>query len=326
MALTFAAYAAPAGWQRPVAVAAVVALAAVNYRGITRTARLAAILVTGSLTALAVVIAACASGDGTRAGHLADFPGPGGAYGILQSAGLLFFAFAGYARIATLGEEVRDPQRTIPRAIPLALGVTVAVYAAVGVTALLAAGPDTLAHSHSPLTAAVDAAGARWAAPVVRIGAVIAAAGSLLALVAGVGRTALAMARNRDLPTRLAAVHPRFAVPHHAEIAVAAVVIVLVATVDLRGVIGFSSFAVLIYYGIANASAFTQRGTDRRWPRWLNVLGVLGCAALVVTLPVWSVVAGAAMFAVGLAGRWIVTRAAAARRGPGSDAAQGPAA
>ncbi|HET8588985.1 MAG TPA: APC family permease [Nakamurella sp.] len=309
MATTIGAYAVPGPtWaQRLVGIAAVLLLTAVNYRGITRTARLAAILVTGALASLAVVVGAIAASGSAGPGHLADFPGSGGPYGILQSAGLLFFAFAGYARIATLGEEVRDPERTIPRAIPLALGITVLVYAAVGVTALLGAGADALARTNSPLTAAVDAVGASWASPIVRIGAVIAATGSLLALVAGVGRTSLAMARNRDLPATLAAVHPRFAVPHRAELLVAAVVVVLVAVTDLRGVIGFSSFGVLVYYGIANASAFTPRGADRRWPRWLNALGVLGCVALVVTLPVWSVVAGTVMFAVGLVGRLVLT-------------------
>ncbi|MBO0830255.1 MAG: amino acid permease, partial [Streptosporangiales bacterium] len=149
-------------------------------------------------------------------------------------------------------------------------------------------------------------------APVVRVGGALASLGALLALIAGVGRTGLAMARNRDLPGRLAAVHPRFRVPHHAEVAVAVVVGVLVLTVDLRGVIGFSSFGVLAYYGVANASAFTQPAADRRWPRVLNVLGALGCATLVATLPVWSVVAGVAMFAVGLAGRAVVLRRRAA--------------
>jgi APA family basic amino acid/polyamine antiporter len=116
------------------------------------------------------------------------------------------------------------------------------------------------------------------------------------------------MARHRDLPGRLAAVHPRYRVPHHAEIALAVVVGVLAATVDLRGVIGFSSFGVLVYYAIANASAFTQPAADRRWPRWLNVLGAAGCLTLVATLPWRSVLAGVAMFAVGLTGRWLIRR------------------
>ncbi|WP_372510354.1 APC family permease [Actinomadura madurae] len=188
----------------------------------------------------------------------------------------MFFAFAGYARIATMGEEVRDPRRTIVRAIPIALFLTVAIYLVVGTAALLAAGPDRLAGSAAPLATAVEAAGAPALAPVVRAGGAVAALGALLALIAGVGRTGLAMARHGDLPGRLAAVHPRHRVPHHAEIALAAAVSVLVATADLRGVIGFSSFGVLVYYAIANAAALTQPAADRRWPRALHLLGAAG--------------------------------------------------
>jgi APA family basic amino acid/polyamine antiporter len=143
---------------------------------------------------------------------------------LLQAAGLLFFVFAGYARVATMGEEVRDPQRTVPRAIPIALFITVAVYLVVGVAALLAAGPQRLAAATAPLATAVEAAGAGALDPIVRIAAALAALGALLALVAGIGRTSLAMARHRDLPGWLAAVHPRHQVPHSAEIALAVVV------------------------------------------------------------------------------------------------------
>jgi APA family basic amino acid/polyamine antiporter len=306
MALTFASYAVPGPWwaQRAVAVAAVLGLAALNYRGVTRTVLLTRILIACSLLALAVVVIGIAVGGRAAPANLGGWTG--GGYGVLQAAGLLFFAFAGYARVATMGEEVREPQRTIPRAIPIALFVTVAVYLVVGVAALLAAGPQRLAASAAPLTTAVQAAGAGGLDPVVRVGAALAALGALLALIAGIGRTSLAMARHRDLPGWLAAVHPRFQVPHHAEIALAVVVSVVVATVDLRGVIGFSSFGVLIYYAVANAAAFTQPPERRRWPRWLNVLGAAGCVVLVATLPWQSVLAGLAMFAVGLAGRVVV--------------------
>ena len=184
-----------------------------------------------------------------------------------------------------------------------------AVYLVVGVAALCAAGPEQLATATAPLTTAVQAAGAGGLTPVVRIGAALAALGALLALIAGVGRTSLAMARHRDLPGWLAAVHPRYRVPHRAEMTLAVVVSILVATVDLRGVIGFSSFGVLIYYLIANAAAFTQPAEQRRWPRWSNVLGALGCLTLVVTLPWQSVLAGTIMFTVGLAGRAAVVSA-----------------
>jgi len=311
MALTFANYAVPGPWwaQRLVAVAAVLVLAGLNYRGVSKTAALTRILVTITLTALAVVVAAIWVGGHARAANLhgwAAVPGSG-VHGLLQAAGLLFFAFAGYARIATMGEEVRDPARSIPRAIPTALGIVVAVYLLVGVSALAGAGPDLLAQANAPLTAAVQAAGAGNVAPVVRIGGAVASLGALLALIAGIGRTSLAMARNRDLPDWLNAVHPRYQVPHHAEVALAVVVSALVLTTDLRGVIAFSSFGVLVYYGIANAAALTQPRQQRRWPRALNLLGILGCAVLLVSLPAYAILAGLVMFAIGLAGRLAIT-------------------
>jgi APA family basic amino acid/polyamine antiporter len=318
MALTFASYAVPGStWaQRLAAVLAVAVLTAANCHGITRTAGLARVLVAGSLLALLVVVGAILVSGGTDGSNLTG-SSPHGVYGVLQSAGLLFFAFAGYARIATLGEEVRDPERTIPRAIPLALGITVVIYAAVGLTALLAAGPAALAGTSTPLATAAKAVGAAWSVPVVRIGAAVASLGALLALIAGIGRTSLAMARNGDLPRRLAAVDPVHRVPARAELAVGAVVCLLVLTTDLRGAIGFSSFGVLTYYAIANASAYTQPPERRRWPRALNVVGVLGCATLVVTLPVTSVIAGATVLAVGVAGRALLRRSGITGAVPG---------
>ncbi|MCK9794468.1 APC family permease [Isoptericola sp. 4D.3] len=318
MALTFAAYAAPAGWERPVAALAVVALAAVNYRGVTRTARLARWIVVVVLLALAVTVAvALATGSPDVARLRADdaaagaagagvLGGPAGWYGMLQAAGLLFFAFAGYARVATLGEEVRDPSRTIPRAIVGALGGAVVVYAVVAVTLLAVLGLAGTAASPTPLAEAVAAS--PWAGAVVRVGAAAASLGALLALIAGVGRTTLAMAREGDLPRPLAVVHPRFRVPHRAEVAVALVVVVLVLTVDLRGAIGFSSFGVLVYYAVANLAAWTQATPHRRYPRALQVVGLAGCVVLCATLPVAAVLAGVGVLAVGLLLRWARVR------------------
>jgi APA family basic amino acid/polyamine antiporter len=303
MALTFAAYAAPPGWERPVAAVAVVALAAVNYRGVTRTARLTRWIVAVVLLALAVWTTVVWSGvAGSPLYHGGTSAAPDGAaavaYGVLQAAGLLFFAFAGYARVATMGEEVRDPRRTIPRAILLALAGAVVVYTVVALTLLGSLGLEGIAGTTAPLAAAVD--GSPWAAVVVRVGAAAASLGALLALVAGIGRTSLAMAREGDLPRALAAVHPRFAVPHRAEVALAAVVVVLVLTVDLRGAIGFSSVGVLVYYAVANASAWTQTGTDRLYPRVLQGFGLVACLVLVVSLPLGSVLAGLGVLALGV--------------------------
>jgi len=304
MALTFADYTTPPGWKRPVAVGAVVVLTAVNYRGVTRTARLTRIIVAIVLGALGVAIAAIIVSLADGAVAVAPIPSARpGVYGVLQSAGLLFFAFAGYARVATMGEEVRDPRRTIPRAITLALAVTVAVYVVVGAAVLLVLGPARLASATAPLVDAVRAAAAGWAVPVVAVGAAAASLGALLALIAGVGRTALAMARHDDLPRRLAAVHPRHRVPHRAEIALAAIVCLLIVTLDVRAAIGFSSFGVLLYYFVANLSALGQPAAQRRFPRWLQVVGCGGCAVLVLTLPWTSTVAGCAVIGLGIAVR-----------------------
>ncbi|MFJ8106716.1 APC family permease [Streptomyces sp. NPDC096132] len=297
MALTVGAYVWPEQ-AHAVAVAAVVALTAVNYGGIQKSAWLTRAIVAVVLAVLASVVVACLSSGASDAGRL-DVGASGGVGGVLQAAGLLFFAFAGYARIATLGEEVRDPARTIPRAIPLALGITLAVYACVAVAVLSVLGAGELGRATAPLADAVRAAGVPGLVPVVRVGAAVAALGSLLALILGVSRTTLAMARDRHLPGALAAVHPRYQVPHRAELAVGAVVAVLAATVDVRGAIGFSSFGVLAYYAVANASAWTLDTSPVA--RAVPAVGFLGCLTLAFALPGTSVVTGASVLALGAA-------------------------
>ncbi|UQT59523.1 APC family permease [Streptomyces durmitorensis] len=297
MALTVGSYVWPEQ-AHAVAVAAVVVLTAVNYAGVQRSALLTRVLVAVVLAVLAAVVVVSLSSTASDAARL-DLGPDAGIGGVLQAAGLLFFAFAGYARIATLGEEVRDPARTIPRAVPIALGITLVVYALVAVSVLTVLGPTSLGDATAPLSDAVRAAGADWMVPVVRVGGAVAALGSLLALILGVSRTTLAMARDRHLPHALAAVHPRFEVPHRAELVVGGVVAVLAATADVRGAIGFSSFGVLVYYAVANASAWTLTPEEGRPARVVPALGLAGCLVLAFALPVSSVVSGAVVLSLG---------------------------
>ncbi|MGO4615844.1 APC family permease [Nocardia sp. 2YAB30] len=299
MALTVGTYAWPER-AHAVAVAAVAALTAVNFRGVQKSAVLTRLIVAMVLAVLGVVVAAALTSPAADSARLA-FGSDATFGGVLQAAGLLFFAFAGYARIATLGEEVRDPAHTIPRAIPLALGIALLVYAVVAAAALTVLGPTGLSEATAPLSRLVQEAGAGWLEPVVRAGAVVAALGSLLALILGVSRTALAMARDHHLPHTLAAVHPRFAVPYRAEVAVGVIVAVAAATTDVRAAIGFSSFGVLLYYAVANATAWTLTPAEGRPARLIPVLGLAGCLVLAFTLPGRSVLAGAAVVAVGAA-------------------------
>ncbi|MFI7012403.1 APC family permease [Streptomyces sp. NPDC050145] len=297
MALTVGAYVWP-GQAHAIAVGAVVALTAVNLVGVQKAAWLTRAIVAVVLAVLAAVVVASLSSDAADPARL-DIGADASWHGVLQASGLLFFAFAGYARIATLGEEVRDPARTIPRAIPVALAITLVVYVLVAVGTLSVLGPARLGAAAAPLTEAVRAAGADWLAPVVRVGAAVAALGSLLALILGVSRTTLAMARDGHLPRALSAVHPRFKVPHRAEVLVGVVVAALAAFADVRDAIGFSSFGVLVYYAVANASALTLSPQEGRPARIVPVVGLLGCLVLAFALPVGSVIAGASVVAAG---------------------------
>lgn len=312
MALTFGHYVAP-GWATPLAVAAVVALTGVNLLGLTRTALLTRILLGIVLATLIFVAIAAVSGphpadlgDG-MAGSLAG-TAAGGVAGILPAAGLMFFAFAGYARIATLGEEVKDPQRSIPRAILAALAAAFVIYVTMALLLQSHLPPGILSTSTAPLLDAVNFSRLSQGSWLVQAGAAAACLGALLALVAGVGRTAMAMAREGDLPRPLARIGGAHSVPFVAELAVCAAVVVLLLTADVMTVVGFSSFGVLLYYAVANAAAFTLRAHPGYAPKWLNAVGFVACLLLAITLPLASVLVMLALLAVGVVGRWGVLK------------------
>ena len=290
---------------RIVAVAAVAGVAVVNIGGLTRTVRVTRALLAVALVALISVVIAGWSSPSTSLARIT--PLDTSPTSILRAGGFLFFAFAGYARIATLGEEVRDPAITIPKAIPRALTGVLMVYAAVGVTVLSALPVDTIAASDAPLGLVVSTSGLEWLMPVVRFGAGIAALGVLLNLIPGVSRTVLAMGRRRELPSWLAIIDEHRSLPVRAEAVVATVVIVLTATLDLRGAIGFSGVTILTYYAITHVACLTLSEDRRRWPAPISVVGVIGCVALAVMLPLASVIAG-----IGVLVACIVVRGVAA--------------
>ena len=296
MALAIGAYVWPEQ-ERWVGIAAVIAIGAVNVGGLERTVLVTRILLGVSLATLLVVVIAAWSDDGTSLERIT--PIEASPYEILQSAGLLFFAFAGYARIATLGEEVREPEVTIPKAVPRALLFVLGVYAIVGLSAIAAVPAEVLAATDAPLRAVTDAAGRDGLAPVVRAGAAIASLGVLLNLVPGVSRTMLAMARRRELPAWFDHVDARRNLPLRAETTVVVVVGVLVSLLGLRSAIAISGTAVLTYYAITNAAALTLTAEQRRWPRWVAGAGLFGCVALALSLPWRELLSGAAVLALG---------------------------
>ena len=311
MALTVGLYIWP-GQANLIAAAAVLALTILSVLGVQRTAAASKVLVGIVLTVLAVfVVVAWATGP-VVAGPVVAPPAvdgeawPARMIGVLGGAGFCFFAFAGYARIATLGEEVRDPARTIPRAVIVAIAVVIAVYAGVLATTVHVLGVGGVAASAAPVLDAVGRVGGGSGggeggvlAVVVRVAAGIAALGALLGGVLGVSRTTMAMARDRHLPAPLAAVHPTTRTPYVAEICVGLLVAVIVLAADVRQAIGFSSFAVLIYYLVANTAALRLDRRTRRLPAWVPVLGAIGCVVVAGSLPWQSVVGGVVVFVVG---------------------------
>ncbi|HYX32405.1 MAG TPA: amino acid permease [Oligoflexus sp.] len=299
MALTFAYYASPEH-ARPLAISAVLVLTFINYLGVKKTVFVTKILVALVLSSLAVVAFAAFAGGGMQIERLTGWTERGGLLGILQAAGLMFFAFAGYARVATLGEEVIEPKTTIPRSILIALGLTLIVYFIIITATVLSVDIEALAHAKAPLTLVVESGTFKSWAPVVRIGACLASLGVLLSLMAGISRTLFAMASNRDLPHFLSAVHPVHCVPYRAELTVGLIVAAVVSVADLRSAIGFSSFAILTYYAIANIAAWTLNKDQRLWPRWMSATGFLACVTLAFSLPGVSVLGGIILFAIGL--------------------------
>lgn len=305
MALTVGAYLWPAH-DRPVAIGAVVAITVVNLGGLERTVAVTKVLLAVVLVTLGAVVVSGWSSDAADLERLT--PIDASPLGVLRSAGFLFFAFAGYARIATLGEEVRDPSRTIPRAIPLSLAMVLGVYVVVGITTLAVVPTVDLAGTGAPLRLVVEAGRFEGIAPLVNVGAGIAALGVLLNLIPGVSRTALAMARARELPHALAHVSPSRAVPLRAELTVAAIVVVLIAVLDLRSAIGISGVAVLSYYAITNAASLRLAPHERRWPRPIAILGLVGCLVLIASLPPTAIATGALTLALGAAVRLLLGR------------------
>jgi APA family basic amino acid/polyamine antiporter len=313
VALGLAAYLdalAPGVPPRAAAVGAVVLFTILNAFGVQRTSRVNLAIVALSVGSLVVLVLA-----GIPSLSRANFTpfAPAGWDGVLQAAALLFFAYTGYARIATLGEEVREPRRTIPRAIVLSLTVTGVLYAAVLVVGVGVLGAPGLAAGDAPLQATAAALRPGFVAPLVSLGGVVAMLGVMLSQILGLSRMVFAMARRGDLPAALSTVDRRHGVPRRAILLVGTVAAVIAATGTLSGVAAAAAFTILIYYGIANIAALRLRGEARLYPAAVPVIGLVACAVLAAALPSETILTGGAVLATGIAVRFLVRGIARAK-------------
>lgn len=295
IALVFATYLTP-GFEILTAVLAVVVMAAINIAGINRTAFGSKVLATITLSFLTVLI---------LAGLVAEPAGgtmtPGGFPGVLTAASLFFFAFAGYARVATLGGEVRDSEKSVPSAIRISLAIVLVTYLALALVLMLKLGPSVA----GSLTPIADLAGVALGieGSVVAVFAAVATLGSLLALLAGMSRTASEMASDAELPKVLSK-KLKNGSPALAEVIISLLVILLVVTGSIILTIGLSSFAILSYYAIANLAAYRQPRSETQKAKWLNLVGLGLCVLLGLSVPLGGLLVGATVLTLALILRW----------------------
>ena len=285
----------------PVALWAVLVMTIINIAGINRTAQGSKILAGITLVFLGVLMSAALFTPNASqvlvTGSILNVPG---------AAALVFFAFAGYARVATLSGEVANSVKSVPRAIAWSLGIVGVIYLMLGLLLPAKLGLS-LAGSLTPIADLAEVSLPDLNAGSVAVFAALAGLGSLLALLAGMSRTAAVMADDGELP-KVFRIHLKNGVPIVAELAVALSVVLLVLSGSIVFTIGLSSFAVLSYYAIANLAAFRQPRAETTRAKWLNVVGLASCLLLALSVPGQGLILGVLIFAILLFLRWILVK------------------
>ena len=213
----------------------------------------------------------------------------------LQATAILFVAYTGYGRIATLGEEVLDPKKTIPRSIILTLATTLVLYLGIAVVLTKGLGTKNLQTStlsqHIPV---VDLA-QHFQMPTLAMALTLAASLSLVSvllnLILGLSRMLLAMARRGDAPQFLQKLSPQNANPTRAVLTVGMGIGCLILTLGFSKNWSVSAFSILIYYAVVNAAALKIKKPQRLYPSWLAACGLLFCCVLAyfIEMQVWLV-------------------------------------
>jgi APA family basic amino acid/polyamine antiporter len=293
-----------AGRLEPLAVLVALAVTAVVFAGIRQSNVLNIAVVSITMASLFIfVIFAAPSVDSAHLSPLLP-EGTSATRGFLEACALMFVAYTGYGRIATLGEEVKEPQRNIPRAIIAATLISAAIYIAVGMSAVGAYGAGPLAEETrseaAPLESVLRALGHPAAARWIVLGALTAMLGVLLNLILGLSRVMLAMGRRGDLPRAFARLNRSRTTPLLAVGASGLAVAGLAMTGDVKLTWSFSAFTVLLYYFITNLAALRQPASQRLYPRAVAWAGLGSCLFLAFWVEIRFWLTGLSFIGVGL--------------------------
>lgn len=286
-------------------VAAVALLTIANLVGIKKAGTVNLIIVL--VTLLSLVYFVVGGVGSVKASNFTPFA-PFGVMGIAESTAILFFAFTGYARIATLAEEVVEPKKTIPRAVIITIISAIVLYAAVSIVATGAIGAEAMAQSKSPLEVASKAINAPGVSLIITIGASTAMLGVLLSQILGISRMLLAMGRRNDLPHFFEKIHGKTAVPHIGILFTSAIILAITFLGTFEFVVRAATFTILLYYSITNIAAIRQPKPQQLYSKVILYLGLVGCIAMSISLPVNVIVSGIALLSMGFPVRYLVKR------------------
>lgn len=277
---------------------AVAFLTFANYFGIKRAGTVNLVIVSITLLSLLFfIVAGIPSVDKT---NLTPFA-PMGFSRIAEAAALLFFAFTGYARITTLGEEVREPKKTIPKAVIITLALSIFLYSAVALVAVGNVDYIELSSTSSPLVLTAAKFNIPGAVLFVGVGAATAMLGVLLSQILGISRMMFAMSRKNDLPAVLSKVHSTYNVPHVGILLSGAVIILLSIFGTIQFIVSAASFTILVYYSITNVAAIRLSKEHRLYPVWISICGLIFCVSMALSLEFKIIKAGILLLGLGYA-------------------------
>ena len=301
-ALGFALYLNPEN-SLPIALAIVWVITAITLLGIQRTNTINTLIVGAVLLSLIAFVVFGAPAISANPQNWQSALDGENLKNLLPATALMFVAFTGYGRIATLGEEVTEPRRTIPRAIIATLVTTTVIYIVVTWVALANAG-----NQFSSLALIAQTFSGPSLVKVLTAGAIIAMASVLLNLVLGLSRVVLAMGRRCDLPKTTARITDSTKVPAVATIVVGCLITGLVYVGDMKLTWSFSAFTVLVYYALTNLCAIRLKIEERLYPSWVSYIGLFACLCLAVFVEWRIILAGLSLIALGLALRWLFVK------------------